>query len=168
MHMKHSIHRGLGALALAAESAVTIAQTPPAPAAAPTPAMHPAHHYPRAHPFMRILHQLDLTADQKSKIYAIYETGRPNMESLEKSTRSNLEQLMSTPPGDAAYATLSETAKSNALAHIQLITDIQAQMYAVLTSEQQAKIPGIVAAEQAKRDAARQKGRSAHEAQKPN
>jgi Spy/CpxP family protein refolding chaperone len=166
--MKHAIHRGLGALLLAGASAVSIAQTPPAPAAAPTPAVYPEHHHMRAHPFMRILRQLDLTADQKSKIHAIYETGRTNMESLEKSTRSNLERLMSTPPGDTAYATLTETAKSNALAHIKLITDIQAQIYAALTPEQQAKIPGIVAAEEAKRDAAGQKWRDAHEAPRHN
>ena len=34
---------------------MSIAQTPPAPAAAPTPAMYPAHRHPRAHSFIRVL-----------------------------------------------------------------------------------------------------------------
>lgn len=73
-----------------------------------------------------------------------------------------------TPPGDAADATLTETAKSNALGHIKLITDIQAQIYAVLTRKQQAKIPAIAAADAAKRDAASLKLRDVHEAPRPN
>jgi Spy/CpxP family protein refolding chaperone len=73
-----------------------------------------------------------------------------------------MEQLMTTPPGDATYSALVESAKANAVAHIKLITDTQAQIYAVLTPEQQAKIPTIVAAEKAKREAARQKWQATH------
>jgi Spy/CpxP family protein refolding chaperone len=112
---------------------------------------------------MRVLHQLNLTADQKTLIHSIFEGTRPQMESLGESTRENMEQLMTTPPGDAAYSALVESAKSNAVAHIKLITDTQAQVYAVLTPEQQAKIPAIVAAEKAKREAAKQKWQAAHE-----
>jgi Spy/CpxP family protein refolding chaperone len=160
--MKGSIRVGLAALALAGVSTLSMAQTPPAstPAPAPPGRMHNRGH---EHPFMHILHQLDLTAEQKAKIHAIYEATRPNMESLGKSTHGTMEQLMTTPPGDASYAALVDTAKSNALAHIKLISDLQTQIYAVLTPEQQAKIPAIVTAEKAKRDAARKKWRATHE-----
>jgi len=161
--MNRSIHLGLAALALAGFSSVSMAQTPTGSSVAPAPTASHMHHYRgHEHPFMRILHQLNLTAEQKNKIHAIYEAARPNMESLGKSMHSNMEQLMTTPPSDAAYTALVDTAKSNALAHIKLITDTQAQIYAVLTLEQQAKIPEIVAAEKAKRDAAKQKWQATH------
>jgi Spy/CpxP family protein refolding chaperone len=112
---------------------------------------------------MHVLHQLNLTADQKTKIHSIYEAGRPHMESLGKSTRSHMEALMTTPPGDATYAALVEAAQSNATAHIKLISDTQSQIYGVLTPDQQAKIPGIVASMNAKREVARQKWQAAHE-----
>jgi len=159
--MKRSIQLGLAALAFAIVSSVALAQTPPASSAGtPSPARY---HYWHEHPFMRVLHQLNLTDDQKKQIHSIYEGARPQMESLGKSTRSNMEQLMTTTPGDATYSALVESAKSNAVAHIKLITDTQAQIYAVLTPEQQAKIPAIIAAEKAKREAARQKWQAAHE-----
>jgi Spy/CpxP family protein refolding chaperone len=107
------------------------------------------------HPFMRVLKQLALTAAQKAQIESIFSTARPQMESLGNSTREKMEALMTTPPGDAAYAALLESAKTNALAHINLISDTQAHIYAVPSAEQQAKIPGIVAAENAKWQAAR-------------
>ena len=106
---------------------------------------------------MHVLRQLDLTAAQKEQIDSIFSSARPQMESLGKSTRDNMQALMTTPPGDASYAALLDSAKTNALAHIKLISDTQAQIYAVLTPEQQAKIPGIVAAEKATWQAARQK-----------
>ncbi len=152
--MNRSIHIGLAALALAGFSSVSMAQTPTA--------SHMHHYRGHEHPFMHILAKLNLTAEQKDKIHAIYKASRPNMESLGRSMHSNMEQLMTTPPGDAAYTALVDTAKSNALAHIKLITDTQAQIYAVLTPEQQAKIPDIVAAEKAKRDAAKRKWQAAH------
>jgi Spy/CpxP family protein refolding chaperone len=168
--MKRSILISLGALALAFSSSLTLAQTTP-PAQTPpasssgtmTTDNHAHFHRGHEHRFMRVLHQLNLTADQKTQIHSIFEGARPQMESLGKSTRENMEQLMSTPPGDAAYSALVESAKSNAVAHIKLITDTQAQIYAVLTPEQQGKIPAIVAAEKAKREAAKQKWQAAHE-----
>ena len=83
------------------------------------------------------------------------------MESLGKSTRENMQTLMTTAPSEAGYGALVESAKANALAHIKRISDTQAQIYAVLTPEQQAKIPGVVAADKARWEAARQKRRAA-------
>lgn len=153
--MKRSVHLVLAALVFAGLATPCVAQPPTGSH------MHGRWHHD--HPFMHVLHQLNLTTDQKTKIHAIYDEARPQMESLGMSTRSNMEQLMTTPPGDAAYTALMDNAKANALAHLKLIGDIQAQIYAVLTPEQQANIPGIVTAEKAKRDAARRQWRAAHE-----
>jgi periplasmic protein CpxP/Spy len=163
--MKRPLNVWLAALALTGVTSLGFAQPPPPSAQASTPAaaqMHGRMHgRVHEHPFMRILQQLDLTAEQKAKIRSIYSAARPQMESLGKSTRENMQTLMATAPSDASYAALVESAKANALAHIKLISDTQAQIYAVLTPEQQAKIPGVVAAEKAKWEAARQKRQAA-------
>lgn len=166
--MKRVLNVWIWMVSLALTSvAVVCAQTPPPASAGGTPptANQPAgpdlHGRMHQHPFMHILHQLDLTDAQKAQIHSIYKSTWPQMESLGKSTRQNMEELMSTSPQDPGYATLVENAKTNALAHIKLISDTQTQIYAVLTPEQQAKIPGIVAAEKAKREAARQKRQAA-------
>ncbi len=160
--MNHSVLVSLTAIALACLSNVSTAQTPASPQAS-APAVGHMRHQGLEHPFMRVLHHLNLTAAQKKQIHSIYQAARPQMESLGRSIRSNMDELMMTPPGDAAYSALIETAKSNAAAHIKLISDTQAQIYDVLTPEQKAKIPGIVVAMKAKRDAARQKWHAAHE-----
>jgi len=163
--MKRPLNVWLAALALTGVTSLGFAQPPPASAQASTPAaaqMHGRMHgRVHEHPFMRILQQLDLTAEQKAKIRSIYSAARPQTESLGKSTRENMQTMMTTAPSDASYAALVESAKANALAHIKLISDTQAHIYAVLTPEQQAKIPGVVAAEKAKWEAARQKRQAA-------
>ena len=163
--MNRSFNLWLVALALTGVTSLGFAQPPPASAQASTPVaaqMHGRMHgRVHKHPFMRILQQLDLTAEQKAKILAIYSAARPQMESLGKSTRENMQTLMTTAPSEAGYGALLESAKANALAHIKLISDTQAQIYAVLSPEQQAKIPGVVAADKARWEAARQKRRAA-------
>jgi periplasmic protein CpxP/Spy len=161
--MKRVVNRWLVSLALSGAAAFSFAQTPPTAGAPPSAsqAAVPHEHGRRGpmheHPFMHVLHQLNLTDAQKTQIHSIYKAARPQMESLAESTHQNMAELMSTSPQDAGYTALVEKSKADALAHIKLITDTQAQIYAVLTPEQQAKIPDIVAAEKARREAARQK-----------
>jgi hypothetical protein len=84
---------------------------------------------------------------------------------VHQSGRANREQLDITPPTDPGYAGLVAFAKSNAAEQIQLTSDLWAQVYAKLTPDQRARIPGIVAAERSKRDARmsnRKKQRSGH------
>jgi Spy/CpxP family protein refolding chaperone len=163
--MRRPIRLLLASPVLMIGAITSFAQTTPAPATAPATtvnhsASRPWHGPMWRHPFWHILRQLDLTTEQKTKVESIDGAARPQMESLAKSTRENMVQLMSTSPQDPGYAALEENAKSNALAHIKLISDTQTQIYAVLTPEQQAKIPAIVAAEKAKWEAARQKRQS--------
>ncbi len=62
---------------------------------------------------------------------------------------------MVTPPTDPTYAGQLAFAKSNAAEQIQLMSDLWSQIYAKLTPDQRAQIPGIVATERTKRDARR-------------
>jgi Spy/CpxP family protein refolding chaperone len=142
--MKHSIRMSLVACAMSGIVGLSWAQS--APSAMPLSKVSHMHHPSHQHPFMRVLRQLNLTADQKTMVHAIYEEALPQMESLGKSTRDNMAQLMTTAPSDPGYAALVSAAKDNAAAHIQLISETQSHIYAVLTPEQQAKIPEVVAA----------------------
>jgi Spy/CpxP family protein refolding chaperone len=103
----------------------------------------------------RVLDQLDLTAQQKTQMRAIFDQARPQLQAVRESGRANRDQLDVTPPTDPAYAGLLTFAKSNAAEQVQLMSDLWTQVYAKLTPDQRARIPGIVAAERAERDARR-------------
>ena len=105
--------------------------------------------------FRRTLDQLDLTAEQKTQIHAIFDQAKPQLQATHESGRANREQLALTPPTDPAYAGLVASAKSNAAEQIQLMSDLWTQVYAKLTPDQRARIPGIVATERTERDARR-------------
>jgi periplasmic protein CpxP/Spy len=157
-------------LAAALGAAVATAATQPAtPSDSPSnvPMRHDGHHGwggPDAG-FHRVLDKLDLTADQKTQIRAIFEKAKPQMQAVHESGRANRDQLEVTPPTDAAYAGLLAFAKSNAAEQIQLMSDLWTQVYAKLTPDQRARIPGIVAAERTERDARRASWRKQHSEQ---
>ena len=140
----------LGGVALA--SAATSTQ-PATPNAAP---MRQGWHDGPGGPgggFHRILDQLNLTAEQTAQIRSITDQAKPQLQAVHQSGRANREQLDITPPTDPGYAGLVAFAKSNAAEQIQLTSDLWAQVYAKLTPDQRARIPGIVAAERTERDA---------------
>lgn len=105
--------------------------------------------------FHRVLNQLDLTAEQKAQVRAIFDQGKPQLHAAHQSGRATRDQLEVTPPTDPAYPGMLASAKSNAADQIQLMSDLWTQVYAKLTPEQRARIPGIVAAQRAERDAHR-------------
>jgi len=125
-----------------------------APPAADTP--------PPAHPFMghhrhgglhQVLRQLDLTDAQKTQIKSIFAQAKSGMQGTFATARASHEALMAASPNDPNYPALLATEKANAAARVQAMSDIKAQVYAVLTPEQQAKIPQILAANKAAREA---------------
>jgi Spy/CpxP family protein refolding chaperone len=97
----------------------------------------------------RILDQLNLTAEQTAQVQAIVAQAKPQLQAAHQSGRANREQLEVTPPTDPGYAGMLAVAKANAAEQIQLVSDLWTQVYATLTPEQQARIPGIVAAQRA-------------------
>ncbi len=99
-----------------------------------------------------VLHKLNLTPDQKTQIKAIFAGQKSQFEALRASAKSNRQALATTAPTDPGYPALIESAKSNAATRITLASQIWTQIYgSVLTKEQQAQIPAIVAAAQAAR-----------------
>jgi Spy/CpxP family protein refolding chaperone len=115
--------------------------------------------------FHRMLDQLDLTADQKTQVHAIFDQAKPQLQAAHETGRANRDQLEVTPPTDPAYAGLLASAKSNAAEQIQLMSDLWTQVYAKLTPDQRARIPGIVAAERTERDARRASWQKQHTGQ---
>jgi len=123
--------------------------TPDATAAGPR---HWHHGEGGVGPMGFVLHKLNLTADQKSQIKAIFAGQKSQFEALRASAKSNRQALAATAPTDPGYPALLETAKSNAATRISLAGQVWSQIYAsVLTKEQQAQIPAIVAAAEAAR-----------------
>jgi len=112
--------------------------------------------------FHHVLDQLDLTADQQAQVHAIFDQAKPQLQAAHESGRANRDQLEVTPPTDPAYPGLLESAKANAAEQIQLMSDLWTQVYAKLTPDQRARIPGIVAAARTERDARRASWKQQH------
>jgi periplasmic protein CpxP/Spy len=145
------------AVALGGAAIASAATQTPTATAAPNgaPMRHDGHGGPGGPDagFHRVLDQLDLTAEQKTQIRAIFDRARPQIQATRESGRANRDQLDVTPPTDPSYARMLAFAKSNAAEQIQLMSDLWTQVYAKLTPDQRARIPGIVAAQRAERDA---------------
>lgn len=139
------------ATALGAAADVSATSDPAVTTNPPMQRHHERHDGPGGE-FHQVLDQLDLTADQKQKIQSIFAQAKPQLQALGQTGRANREQLAITPPTDPAYAGMVTAAKANAADHIQLMSDLWKQAYVTLTPAQQARIPGIVAAERAKWD----------------
>jgi Spy/CpxP family protein refolding chaperone len=65
-------------------------------------------------------------------------------------------------PGDPKHAAAVESAKQRAAEHVQHFADIEQKVYGLLTAEQQAKLPRLLAEEQ-KHMQERRAQRAAHE-----
>jgi protein CpxP len=152
------------AVAFGAGIARVDAATPTAASPAPSTAGSPwsgGRHF-RHDEFRDVLRQLDLTADQKTQIKSVLAQAKPQWQVLGASMRDNRDALAATAPTDSAYASLLATAKANAASRIQVASEIKAQIYAILTPAQLARIPGIVAADQAARAARMAAWRAEH------
>lgn len=99
---------------------------------------------------MRTLKQLDLTAEQKQGVQSIFEGNAPQRQTLREQQRSNRAALASTMPDDPKYPELIATQKKLATDAIQHTSDTQTQVYALLTPEQKARIPQVLAERKAR------------------
>ena len=98
---------------------------------------------------MHVLKQLNLSAEQQTQIKSILAASKPQFQSLGAGMRSNAEAMAAMSPTDPGYPALLATAKANAAARIQQMSDVKAQIFAVLTQAQQEQIPQIIAADKA-------------------
>ncbi|HEY5807721.1 MAG TPA: Spy/CpxP family protein refolding chaperone [Povalibacter sp.] len=98
------------------------------------------------------LKQLDLTAEQQQSIRSVFDGNADKRKALWDQQRANRESLASTLPDDPDYPTLIATQKDLAVRAIQQASDTQTQIYSLLTPEQKAKVPQLLAERKARRE----------------
>lgn len=113
----------------------------PAPTAAPlvTPHTRPVRQ------FIRAIHQLQLSDDQKQQIKSLVSAARATARS---EARPDLSVLAN--PSDPNYASALQSAKDRAASLVQQWSDLQVQIFNVLTPEQKAQLPQILSNLQAR------------------
>jgi Spy/CpxP family protein refolding chaperone len=95
---------------------------------------------------MHVLHELKLSDAQHQQVKAILEQARAERQAAAPPAAAD--QLALADPGDPNHAAAVATAKLRAADHIQHLSDVQQQLYAVLTPAQQAQLPTLLAAQQ--------------------
>jgi Spy/CpxP family protein refolding chaperone len=106
------------------------------------------HGMRRPSPFMASLHQLNLSDAQHKSVESLLDGLKQQREANIATERNNLEALGN--PGDKDYATAVQTAKTLAATSIQRRADVETQIYNLLTAEQKAKLPQVLAELKAK------------------
>lgn len=151
------LNRNVGLLVVAMASigvggavGIANAQTP-APAAAAATAPTPGHRWHGRHGGMllgmtlRATRQLNLTAEQKASIKSILANARAQMKAAHASGQAPVDMAVLANPGDPNYATALQSAKTLAANRIQSESELQGQIYNVLTAEQKAQLPAVLA-----------------------
>ena len=151
------LNRNVGLLVLAAASiavggavAVASAQTT-APAATTDTAPPAGHKWHRHHGGMlvgmtlRATKQLNLTADQQASIKSILANAHAQAKAARASGQAQIDMAVLANPGDPNYATALQSAKTLAANRIQTESELQGQIYNVLTPEQKAQLPTVLA-----------------------
>jgi Spy/CpxP family protein refolding chaperone len=94
---------------------------------------------------LRATRQLNLTADQQASIKQILSTAHAQAKAARASGQASVDMTVLANPGDPNYAAALQNAKTLAANRIQSQSEIQAQIYNVLTAEQKAQLPTILA-----------------------
>jgi Spy/CpxP family protein refolding chaperone len=93
---------------------------------------------------LRATRQLNLTADQQASIKQILTSAHAQAKAA-RAAGPAVDMSVLGNPGDPNYATALQGAKSLASTRIQNESEIQAQVYNVLTAEQKAQLPTVLA-----------------------
>ncbi len=144
-------NRTLGLLLIAAAvsagaAAAATQATQATTAAASTPAgrhWHHRHCSMLVGTMLRATRQLDLTAEQQQTIKGILSAARSQHQRSGAAPAVDMTVLAN--PGDPNYATALQTAKARAASRLQSQIELQGQIYNVLTAEQKAKLPEVLA-----------------------
>jgi Spy/CpxP family protein refolding chaperone len=111
---------------------------------------------------LRATKQLNLTADQQASIKSILSTARAQAKAAHAASGSTVDMTVLANPGDPNYATALQSAKSLANTRIQNESEIQGQIYNVLTADQKAQLPTVLAAMKAQAAARRAAWQAQH------
>ena len=151
------LNRNVGLLVLAVASiggaaGVAYAQsTAPATTTTTTAPAHGDHMWHRHHGdllvgmTLRATKQLNLSADQQASIKTILTTARTQAKAARASGQAPVDMAVLANPGDPNYATALQSAKTLAATRIQNESELQGQIYNVLTAEQKAQLPAVLA-----------------------
>lgn len=128
----------------------------------------PHHHHWHRRPMMggplgmtlRAAHQLSLTDDQKAQIRTILQTARTQARATLQAGSIDMAVLGN--PADPNYATELQTLKENAANRIQMESELQSQIYNVLTTQQKEQLPTVLAAMKAKAEQRRAEWQQRH------
>jgi Spy/CpxP family protein refolding chaperone len=91
--------------------------------------------------------QLNLTAEQQQTIKGILSAAKAQHE---QAGAAAMDLSVLANPGDPNYATAVQSAKSRLAARLQTEIELQGQIYNVLTAEQKAQLPQVLASMKAK------------------
>jgi Spy/CpxP family protein refolding chaperone len=94
---------------------------------------------------LRATKQLNLTADQQASIKSILTTARAQAKAAHASGQAPVDMAVLGNPGDPNYATALQSAKTLAATRIQSQSELQSQIYNVLTAAQKAQLPTVLA-----------------------
>jgi periplasmic protein CpxP/Spy len=156
---------GAGAAVAAATTAAT---TTTATTTATTPAPGGMHWHHRhggmlVGGLLRATRQLNLTEQQQTQIKGILSTARSQHQAAAAAGTNAVDMTVLANPGDPNYATALQTAKSRFEARMQSQAELQSQIYNVLTADQKAKLPTVLATMKAQAE----QRRAAWQAQHP-
>jgi len=133
-------------------AAVAAAGTTTTPSATTTTAPAPGgkhwHHWHRGGGMfvgvmLRATRQLNLTADQEASIKSILSNARAQRQA--DAGTAPIDMMTLANPGDPNYATALQSAKAAAAARLQDEVQVQGQIYNVLTADQKARLPQVLA-----------------------
>ena len=94
---------------------------------------------------LRATRQLNLTTDLQASIKQILSNARAQAKAARASGQAPVDMAVLGNPGDPNYATALQSAKTLAASRIQSESEIQGQIYNVLTAQQKAQLPTILA-----------------------
>ena len=127
--------------------------TPATPATPAAAGPHRWHH----HGHGQLFSKLNLSAEQQAAVKTIMTNAGPQMKSIHQEMRSNSLKLRQTQPSDANYANVvAQVTQANGSLHSQMISQreaVRAQVFKVLTPEQQTQLAALQAQMQAKMQA---------------
>jgi Spy/CpxP family protein refolding chaperone len=137
----------------AAVAAAATTSTAPATTAATAPAAGGRHWHHRhggmlVGVMLRATHQLNLTPEQQTTIKGILSNARAQHQAAAGTGHVDLMTLAN--PGDPNYAAALQNAKTAAASRFQNEVELQGQIYNVLTADQKAKLPQVLADMQSK------------------
>jgi Spy/CpxP family protein refolding chaperone len=111
---------------------------------------------------LRATKQLNLTADQEASIKSILANAHAQMKAERASGQAPVDMSVLGNPGDPNYANALQSAKTLAANRIQQESELQGQIYNVLTAQQKAQLPTVLASMKAQAEQRRQQWEQNH------